>query len=46
MVDHIQELKDGGAEVDPENAQTLCNRCHQKKTRAEKRKRGPIVYSY
>lgn len=51
LVDHKTEIKDGGSLLDPENAQTLCNRCHGKKTAAEREKRGgqkpkPKVYSY
>lgn len=51
LVDHIIELSDGGAELDPENCQTLCNTCHGKKTAAEREKRGgqkplPKIYTY
>ncbi|MBU3953351.1 MAG: HNH endonuclease [Proteobacteria bacterium] len=51
LVDHIVELKDGGNLLDPDNCQTLCNRCHGKKTVSERIKRGasvrqPKVYSY
>jgi len=45
-VDHIVELKDGGAELDPENCQALCVRCHQLKTAGEKKTRKSKVYSY
>ncbi|AKR49905.1 hypothetical protein SRCM100623_02802 [Acetobacter pasteurianus] len=30
--DHIIELKDGGAKLDPANIQLLCGSCHTKKT--------------
>lgn len=39
MVDHIVELKDGGAETDLENLQSLCDPCHKLKTGREKRRR-------
>lgn len=32
--DHVIELKDGGAEMDPNNLQLLCARCHGVKTAA------------
>lgn len=32
MVDHIEEIKDGGAKLDPENLQALCWGCHAVKT--------------
>jgi 5-methylcytosine-specific restriction protein A len=32
FADHIVELKDGGAALDPANGQALCGRCHTKKT--------------
>ena len=38
-VDHIIEIQDGGSKTDPDNLQTLCTRCHRKKTADEKRKR-------
>jgi len=31
-VDHIVELEDGGARLDPANLQTLCLPCHNRKT--------------
>ncbi len=46
LVDHIQELKDGGEELDPANSMTLCSRCHAKKTRKEKKRRGLTVWTY
>lgn len=39
--DHIIELKDGGAKLDPRNVQLLCGSCHTAKTaraRAERMK--------
>lgn len=32
VVDHIKEIKDGGAKLDQDNLQVLCARCHAKKT--------------
>lgn len=46
IVDHIVELKDGGAPFDEGNCQTLCHACHNRKTGQERRKRGPRVYAY
>lgn len=40
VVDHIIEIKDGGAKFDKDNLQTLCHRCHNIKTENEKRKRN------
>lgn len=39
VVDHIIEVKDGGEARDPDNLQSLCRACHQKKTGDEIRKR-------
>lgn len=30
--DHVHEVKDGGAKLDPANIQLLCGSCHSKKT--------------
>jgi 5-methylcytosine-specific restriction enzyme A len=38
IADHIVERKDGGADLDEANLETLCGDCHAKKT-AEARKR-------
>jgi 5-methylcytosine-specific restriction endonuclease McrA len=32
VVDHIVEIKDGGAKVSYDNLQPLCHNCHNKKT--------------
>jgi len=34
-VDHIIPIKAGGAVFDPENLQSLCRRCHSRKTTVE-----------
>lgn len=34
FADHIRELKDGGAALDPANVQLLCGLHHQRKTAA------------
>lgn len=39
-VDHIVELRDGGAMWDITNLQSLCKPCHNRKTLAEKKKRN------
>lgn len=38
-VDHIQEIKDGGDMWDENNLQTLCHKCHSKKTTNSRRLR-------
>lgn len=40
IVDHVVELKDGGAPFDENNAQSLCRACHAYKTETERRKRN------
>lgn len=35
MVDHVTPRRAGGADLDPENLQTLCRQCHARKTHAE-----------
>lgn len=32
LVDHIKEIKDGGARLSEDNVQSLCSRCHARKT--------------
>jgi len=39
VVDHVIELKDGGAPWDVGNLMTVCRECHQKKTGEEVKKR-------
>ena len=39
VVDHIVEIRDGGAPLDLENLQSLCRACHNQKTKAEMMKR-------
>jgi len=39
-VDHIVEIKDGGAKLDMENLQSLCHSCHSRKTMQERNRRG------
>ena len=39
IVDHIHELKDGGAPYDESNAMSLCAACHNKKTASVKNHR-------
>jgi 5-methylcytosine-specific restriction enzyme A len=34
--DHVKELKDGGALLDPSNVQLLCGSCHQIKSNDER----------
>jgi len=38
--DHIVERKDGGADLDPDNIELLCHRCHQRKTAQAQAKRA------
>lgn len=37
--DHIKELQDGGAVLDPRNVMLRCGSCHSRKTNEEKAKR-------
>jgi len=47
LVDHIKEIKDGGALLDETNIQTLCSKCHATKTLDEqKRRKKPKIYDY
>lgn len=38
MVDHIVPIKQGGAGLDPNNLQSLCQSCHNRKTAREFRR--------
>ncbi len=40
IVDHIEEIRDGGAALDENNFQSLCLACHNEKTKWEHRKRN------
>ncbi|MFT8481346.1 HNH endonuclease signature motif containing protein [Gluconobacter oxydans] len=42
--DHIVELKDGGARLDPANVQLLCGSCHTAKTAQAKARRAAKNY--
>ena len=42
LVDHIVEIRDGGAKLDFSNLQSLCHSCHNKKTALAKSRRGAI----
>lgn len=35
MVDHIKSIKDGGAKLDTNNLQSMCNKCHNIKENKE-----------
>lgn len=39
LVDHVRELRDGGARLDESNLQSLCRRCHARKTAAVAKER-------
>ena len=39
IADHIVEIEDGGAALDPTNGQTLCLSCHNRKTAAARSER-------
>ena len=41
--DHIVELRDGGAPLDPSNIMLRCARCHGRKTAEERAKRAGIA---
>ena len=40
LVDHIQPINDGGAVLDDANLQSLCGRCHARKTADDLAKRA------
>ncbi len=42
IVDHVVELKDGGAPYDESNTQSLCLSCHNTKTALERNRRNPL----
>ena len=47
LVDHIIEIRDGGAKFDVNNVQSLCLSCSNTKTAHERKKRGQKkIYSY
>ncbi len=46
IVDHVRELKDGGAPYDEDNAMSLCRACHNMKTAQVKKLRGKHLYTY
>jgi len=39
FADHVQELRDGGAALDPANGAALCGACHTRKTIAARTRR-------
>ena len=41
--DHIAELRDGGAPLDPKNVRLLDAKCHGKKTARERAKRAGLI---
>lgn len=41
--DHVREIRDGGAELDPGNVQVLCASCHAIKTGQARARRLGIV---
>lgn len=43
ILDHIREIRDGGARLDPRNTQWLCRVHHGEKTEAAKRTRVGLV---
>ncbi len=45
IVDHIVEIKDGGAKLSLSNLQSLCTACHNQKTSDQKQQRGGGIKS-
>lgn len=45
IVDHIVEIKDGGAKLDRANLMLACSPCHTKKTNVERAKRTATRYN-
>ncbi len=41
--DHVVELQDGGAPLDPANVRCLCGSCHSAKSAAERARRTAMV---
>jgi len=39
FADHVRELRDGGAPLDPANGVALCGACHTRKTNAARARR-------
>lgn len=39
FADHVTELRDGGAKLDPRNIELLCGGCHGRKTERRRRER-------
>ena len=42
--DHIQELSDGGAALDPENVRLKCGSCHTAKTMQARKERAEQIH--
>ncbi len=42
ILDHVVEIRDGGAKLDPANTQWLCASHHGEKTQAEKQRRAGL----
>lgn len=40
VVDHIVPINEGGAALSPDNLQSLCDRCHNKKSASEGHKKN------
>lgn len=40
MVDHKNPIRNGGEQLDPENTQTMCFACHNRKTGIERSAKG------
>ena len=43
VVDHIRPIEQGGAMLDWDNLQSLCESCHNRKSGKEKRGKGGII---
>ena len=51
VVDHVHEILDGADPFDPDNLQSLCTECHNRKTGDEakkraRRKKGPLLSDF